>query len=170
MKKNNAKVLIEPVENVKRLAILLEENLLAHKIYVHVIAVNYFESYLEFELNIAKGTSISSIETLSKDIALILASPTGEVKIIAPIPGTHHVAIHLPRRTKDNPFVSPTYSQSEIQVREKNFVVKLSQLISEIFVILGYLLISLGNRIKIEQKVKTVQSIENEENDTNKKK
>lgn len=52
------------------------------------------------ELSIPYGVRVEEIEDLRKTLALTLASPTGQIEIIAPIPGKPLIGIKLP--TKSN--------------------------------------------------------------------
>ena len=42
------------------------------------------------------GTPLENISKLHKDLAMALASPTGDVEIEAPVPGTCRVALRIP--------------------------------------------------------------------------
>lgn len=117
--KTKAPTVEKPVEDITYLASSLESNLEAHGFLVRVMEVNFHKDYLEFQFEFARGIAISSFEALTKDIALFLASPTGKVEIVAPIPGTHRIGIHLPRRDKDNVQVLPKKIEVSEEVEEK---------------------------------------------------
>lgn len=53
-----------------------------------------------FKVDLPSGVRVSRIMSLTDDIALALAAPG--VRIFAPIPGTNHVGIEVPNRTRQN--------------------------------------------------------------------
>ena len=53
-----------------------------------------------FKVDLPSGVRVSRIMSLTDDIALALAAPG--VRIFAPIPGTNHVGIKVPYRTRQN--------------------------------------------------------------------
>lgn len=53
-----------------------------------------------FKVDLPSGVRVSRIMALQDDIALALAAPG--VRIFAPIPGTNHVGIEVPNRTRQN--------------------------------------------------------------------
>lgn len=79
-----------------RLAALLEQTLDSFGITTRVAEVNNRPKDIEFCLEITLGTSIESIVKLRKDLALAMASYTGDIEIEAPIPGRSLIAIRLP--------------------------------------------------------------------------
>lgn len=58
--------------------------------------VNKGKNAIEFVLDVALGYPLEQIVEREREIALVLASPTGKVKIEAPIPGRSFVGITLP--------------------------------------------------------------------------
>lgn len=73
---------------------ILEETLLSFGVQAKVIHITPGPSVTRFELEPGVGVKISKITTLSKDIALKLASP--DVRIEAPIPGKSLIGIEVP--------------------------------------------------------------------------
>ena len=55
----------------------------------------------QYALEITKGTKLSKITSLSTDLALALAAPTGQIRIEAPIPGRNLVGIEVPNRSAE---------------------------------------------------------------------
>jgi len=82
-------------------AAMIEQTLEAFGIPVRVVEVNIYPAYYRFFLEVALGSKISRIKSLEKDIALALASPTGNIIFEAPVPGRALIAIWLPRTNKD---------------------------------------------------------------------
>ncbi|HBP50803.1 MAG: translocase FtsK protein [Candidatus Shapirobacteria bacterium GW2011_GWE1_38_10] len=81
---------------IPRNAAIIEQTLDSLGITARVAEVNYRPKDTEFCLEIALGTPLESITKLHKDVAMALASPTGDVDIEAPIPGRSLIAIRLP--------------------------------------------------------------------------
>ncbi len=67
-------------------------------IRTHVEEVNRGPAVTQYALRIASGVKLSKITSLSSDLALALAAPTGQVRIEAPIPGRNLVGIEIPNR------------------------------------------------------------------------
>jgi DNA segregation ATPase FtsK/SpoIIIE, S-DNA-T family len=68
-------------------------------IKVGVHDTKYGPSVTQFQLDTETGTRISKISSLQYDIAMATASPTGSVRIEAPIPGTSLIGIEVPNNT-----------------------------------------------------------------------
>lgn len=83
-----------------KLASLIEETYNAFGIVTRVVEVNHHSKDFEFCLEIALGNSIDEIVKHKKDIAMALASPTGDIEIEAPIPGKSLIAIRVPYNEK----------------------------------------------------------------------
>lgn len=84
-------------ENILKIdATIIEQTFESFGITARVAEINYRPKDTEFCLEIALGTSLESITKLNKDIALALASPTGNVEIEAPIPGRSYIAVRMP--------------------------------------------------------------------------
>lgn len=75
----------------------IEYMLSSFGIKTKVVAVDFEEKSNLFCLKIAYGVRVEEIEKLSKTIALGVASKTGKVEIIAPVPGTSYVGIRVPK-------------------------------------------------------------------------
>ncbi len=149
------KVVEKPVEDIPRLANILESNLEAHGMLTRVLEVNYHPHHLEFQLEFAQGIPIAKFEELSRDLALFLASPTGKVELVLPIPGTHRIGINLPRRTKKNQEPVPHSSPVETVVREKNIIYHIRNFLADIFFILVDLLFKAANALHQDERVVT---------------
>lgn len=81
---------------IKANAQLIEHTLESFGIHNRVVEINVLENEVEFCVEVALGTNIKKIEKVDSTIAMALASPTGTVKIEAPIPGRALVGIKLP--------------------------------------------------------------------------
>lgn len=84
--------------DVKQNANIIEQTLDGFGISAKVTEVNTGPAVTQYTLEIALGTKVSKITSLSSDLALALAAPTGQVRIEAPIPGRSLVGIEIPNR------------------------------------------------------------------------
>lgn len=82
--------------DVKKNAQIIEDTLKSFNIQAHVADVRFGPSVTQYAISITQGTKLSRITTLSTDLALALAAPTGQIRIEAPIAGTSLVGIEVP--------------------------------------------------------------------------
>ena len=82
--------------NVKQNAQIIEKTLESFGITATVAEVNPGPTVTQYALKIPSGTKLSKILTLQNDLALALATKTGNVRIEAPIPGKSLVGIEIP--------------------------------------------------------------------------
>ncbi|OGE64477.1 hypothetical protein A3J13_01365 [Candidatus Daviesbacteria bacterium RIFCSPLOWO2_02_FULL_36_8] len=85
--------------DVKKSADIIEKTLDSFGIQADVAEINGGPAVTQYALKITAGTKISKIANLQHDIALALATPTGTVRIEAPIPGKSLVGIEVPNRS-----------------------------------------------------------------------
>ncbi len=83
-------------EQVKANVFIIEKTLESFGIYSKVVEVDILDNMVHFSLEIALGTKIDKIISLRKDLALSLASPSGDVEIEAPIKGRSLIKIKVP--------------------------------------------------------------------------
>ncbi len=84
--------------DVRKNANIIEKTLESFGINAKVAEVNPGPAVTQYAIEIALGTKVSKITSLSSDLALALQAPTGEVRIEAPIPGRNLVGIEIPNR------------------------------------------------------------------------
>ncbi|MCL4360665.1 DNA translocase FtsK [Patescibacteria group bacterium] len=84
--------------DVRRNATTIEKTLDGFGIRAKVVEVNSGPAVTQYALELSFGTKVSKITSLSSDLALALAAPTGQVRIEAPIPGRSLVGIEIPNR------------------------------------------------------------------------
>jgi DNA segregation ATPase FtsK/SpoIIIE, S-DNA-T family len=84
--------------DVRQNASIIEGTLESFGISAKVAEVNSGPAVTQYAIKIALGTKVSKITSLSSDLALALAAPTGAVRIEAPIPGRDLVGIEIPNR------------------------------------------------------------------------
>lgn len=77
-------------------AMIIEQTLEPFGIAVRVVNVDVGEGLAEFFVELALGTRIDDLLSLHKELAMSLASPSGQVEIIAPVKGTALICIKVP--------------------------------------------------------------------------
>ncbi len=85
--------------DIKRVASVIENTLQSFGIEAKVVEVNLGPAVTQYALEIALGTKVSKITSLSNDLALATEAPTGQIRIEAPIPGRNLVGIEIPNRS-----------------------------------------------------------------------
>lgn len=78
-------------------AILIENVLEAFGIFVKVIEIKTLHMYYEYYLDVSIGTNFNKLEKLDREIAMALASPTGTVDWLIPVPGRSLIGLRVPR-------------------------------------------------------------------------
>lgn len=86
--------------DVTQRAKIIEEALEAFGIKAKVRDIRYGPSVTQYALEAESGTKIAKIANLQYDLALALASPTGSVRIEAPIPGRSLIGIEVPNNNR----------------------------------------------------------------------
>jgi S-DNA-T family DNA segregation ATPase FtsK/SpoIIIE len=74
----------------------IKESLKSFGIPVEIAETQVGPSFTKFALNTPPGVKVAKISNLQNDLALALASPTGSVRVEAPIPGKAQVGIEVP--------------------------------------------------------------------------
>jgi DNA segregation ATPase FtsK/SpoIIIE, S-DNA-T family len=85
--------------DIKKIAGTIEKTLQSFSVGARVVEVNLGPAVTQYALEIAQGTKISKITSLSNDLALATEAPTGQIRIEAPIPGRSLVGIEIPNRS-----------------------------------------------------------------------
>lgn len=85
--------------DLKQNAHIIEKTLESFGVTARVSEVNLGPAVTQYALEIAMGTKLSKLTSLSNDLALALAAPTGQIRIEAPIPGRSLVGIEIPNRS-----------------------------------------------------------------------
>lgn len=105
--------------DVKQRAKIIEDTLKSFGIDAEVKEIKYGPTVTQYALETAAGTKITKISNLQYDLALALASPTGSVRIEAPIPGRSLVGIEVPNNNRVTVFFKDVL-QSEAMKNEKS--------------------------------------------------
>ncbi|MBU4381019.1 DNA translocase FtsK [Candidatus Parcubacteria bacterium] len=87
--------------DVKQRASVIEKTLDSFGIKSRVVEVNKGPAVTQYAMETVQGTKITKITSLSNDLALALASPTGSVRIEAPIPGRSLIGIEVPNNSSE---------------------------------------------------------------------
>ncbi len=85
--------------NVSKNAQIIEQTLDSFGITARVAEVNNSPSVTQYALEVALGTKLAKILSLSNDLAMALAAPGGQIRVEAPIPGRSLVGIEVPNRS-----------------------------------------------------------------------
>ena len=86
--------------DVQARAKVIEQTLESFGISAKVVEVNYGPTVTRYALEAEVGTKITKIASHQYDLALALASPTGSVRIEAPIPGKSLIGVEVPNSTR----------------------------------------------------------------------
>ncbi len=92
------------IEERKRIII---KTLNSFSIKASVVGFNRGPSVTQYEIKVDEGTKTSRILSLQNDLALALASPNGQVRIEAPIPGKSHIGIEVPNTVQSPVYFKP---------------------------------------------------------------
>jgi len=85
--------------DVNKTAATIENTLQSFGIAAKVVEVNLGPAVTQYALNIALGTKLSKVTSLSNDLALATEAPGGQIRVEAPIPGRNLVGIEIPNRS-----------------------------------------------------------------------
>lgn len=85
--------------DVRHNAQTIEETLDSFGITAKVAEVNNSPSVTQYALEVALGTKLAKIISLSNDLAMALAAPGGQIRVEAPIPGRSLVGIEVPNHS-----------------------------------------------------------------------
>jgi len=96
---NDAKEATTDHELIEKNAKVIEETLNNFGIQARIAEVNVGPSVTQYAINLAEGIRTNKITSLQNDLAMSLASPTGSVRIEAPIPGKRLIGIEVPNTT-----------------------------------------------------------------------
>lgn len=85
--------------DVRKNASIIEETLESFGIRAKVVEYNNSPSVTQYALEVALGTKLAKIVSLSNDLAMALSAPGGQIRIEAPIPGRALVGIEVPNKS-----------------------------------------------------------------------
>lgn len=113
--------------DVKKNASVIERALDSFGIQARVAEVNGGPAVTQYALEIAAGTKISKIANLQHDLALALATPTGTVRVEAPIPGKSLVGIEVPNRSLEIVSLKQILASDEMRKHKSKLAVALGR-------------------------------------------
>lgn len=86
--------------NIEQNAKIITDTLNSFNIPTSVVDVQVGPSVTKYALEAPPGVKVAKISNLQYDLALAMASPTGTVRIEAPIPGKSLIGIEAPNRSR----------------------------------------------------------------------
>jgi len=131
--------------DISKNAQIIEKTLDSFGLRTRVVEVNKEKDYIEYCLQVTAGLNLDELEKHSRVLALALASPTGKVKMIIPIPGRALVGIQVPNPTKEE--LEKRQRLKEVKDKSNN---TLRKKIGNVVLFIAYLIAALGERIKKE--------------------
>ncbi len=111
--------------DIKANAGTIEQTLESFGITARVVEVNLGPAVTQYAIEVALGTKLSRITALERDMARALASPTGSIRIEAPIPGRSLVGIELPNNSPEFVPLKKMMISEEMQKHESKLAVSL---------------------------------------------
>ncbi|MEK7580755.1 MAG: DNA translocase FtsK [Patescibacteria group bacterium] len=111
--------------NLKQNANVIEKTLESFGIVAKVVEVNLGPTITQYALEIPMGTKLSKIIALQNDLALALATPTGNVRIEAPIPGKSLVGIEIPNISPETVSLKSILSNEQVRATKSKLTVGL---------------------------------------------
>lgn len=111
--------------DVKKVATVIEKTLESFGIEARVAEINLGPAVTQYALEIALGTKVSKITSLSNDLALATEAPTGQIRIEAPIPGRSMVGIEIPNSSLEVVSLKTMLSSSVMQKSKSRLTVSL---------------------------------------------
>lgn len=106
MKSKNKKKQFDAAEwkvwkpKVAIMASTIESCLEGFGVKAKVMEITLEDDHVLLKLSIGLGVRLEDVESLSRTLALSLASPTGSIKMIAPIPGSSYIGVRVPKMGK----------------------------------------------------------------------
>lgn len=85
--------------DINQIAATIEKTLQSFGIEARVAEVNLGPAVTQYALEIALGTKVSKITSLTTNLALATEAPGGQIRIEAPIPGRNLIGIEIPNKS-----------------------------------------------------------------------
>lgn len=82
-------------------ALMIEQGLEAYGVFAKVKNIDIQDSHYEFQMVVTVGTKARRLENLSRELALTIAAPKGEIKWRIPIPGKSLVGLRIQKPPKE---------------------------------------------------------------------
>ena len=113
--------------DVKKNAKIIKDTLRSFNIDVEVVDIQVGPTVTKYALEAPKGIKVAKISNLQFDLALALASPTGSVRIEAPIPGKSLIGIEVPNKTRAIVNFKPLMISEPIQKAKSKLAIVLGK-------------------------------------------
>lgn len=111
--------------DVKKNAQMIEQTLDSFGIKARVVEVNGGPSVTQYAIEVAIGTKLAKIQSLSNDLAMAMAAPGGQIRIEAPIPGRSLVGIEVPNRSPETVPIRRALDSAEFKEYKSKLTVPL---------------------------------------------
>ena len=98
---------------VRENAALLYEALKNYGIKARIKSISMGPTVSMYEIDLAPGTKIKRLSSISSEIAMVLRAPS--VRVVAPIPGKSTVGIEVPNKTKNMVIVKDMLDNAEFE-------------------------------------------------------
>ena len=109
--------------NVPERAKSIEETLRAFGIKATIANHHVGPAVTRYDLDLSIGTKASKVQSISTDLALRLKSPTGSVRVVAPIPGTNLVGVEVPNFTPSTVSLKSVLESDEMKKNKSKLAV-----------------------------------------------
>jgi len=106
---------VKDTTNAQKQAKIIARTLESFNIDVEIVDIKPGASVTQYSLKTRSVTKISKIASLHEDLALALASPTGSVRIEAPIPGKSLIGIEVPNDDRSTVYFKSLITSDSIK-------------------------------------------------------
>jgi DNA segregation ATPase FtsK/SpoIIIE, S-DNA-T family len=107
-------------DKINKNADIIEKTLISFGIKVKVVDVIVGPSVTQYALDVALGVKVSKIANLVRNLALALATPENQVRLIFPIPGTSYIGIEIPNADRETVYIKETFADEGLKADKLN--------------------------------------------------
>lgn len=108
----------------------IEDTLRSFGIKAKIADVRVGPAVTQYALTVSMGTKTSKVQSVSADLALRIKSPSGSVRIEAPIPGTDLIGIEVPNNTPSLVTLKSVLSSPEFKNNKGKLKIALGHTVS----------------------------------------
>lgn len=101
--------------NVNSRTDVIKQTLKDFGINVEMGSPNFGPTVTQYTLQASSGTKVAKIASLQNDLALALASPTGTVRVEAPIPGTSSIGVEVPNNKPETVYFKELFTSDKMK-------------------------------------------------------
>jgi DNA segregation ATPase FtsK/SpoIIIE-like protein len=134
---------------IKQSASMIEMTLKAFGIFVRVCKINILDKFYEYYLEVAVGTDLKKLEKHSRDLAMVLASPTGKVYWQIPVPGKIYAGLKVPKLSKE--YFEKIRLEEEARIKNNGWRSKIAFplfLLGKLFYFIALKIVGVDKKIK----------------------